>query len=73
MMFITLYGLGAAITSFGFVLLVNKIREKDPRFLICYSEDEMYLPCIGVSVMWPVAAPIAIGILGAKCLTTKEK
>lgn len=72
-MFIFLYGLASALTAFGIVWLVSEIRKKEPEFLMWHNDDRAYLYCVVIASLWPLAAPVAVGILGAKYLIGKEK
>lgn len=61
------YNLVAMGVAFGFMWLTHEIRKTEPDFLTkCGDED--FAPCVAVSILWPIAAPIAFGILAAKYL-----
>ena len=72
MFFAITYGLAAAGTAFGLTWLVNKIRDKDKRFLMDGLDDASYIVCGASAAFWPILAPIAFGIIGAKYLFSKE-
>ena len=75
LLFIILYPLAAAVVAFLVFVAVQKIRTRVgyQDFLGGLYDDDLYGATVLISLLWPIAAPIAGAIFAALLLTTKDK